>query len=301
MNAPVKTPNPVGLLAELTHRCPLGCPYCSNPLELESRATEIDTETWKRVFSEAAALGVLHAHLSGGEPAARRDLARDRRPLRLGRPLHQSDHLRDRPDAGAREGAGRRRPRSCAALDPGFARRPPPTASPAIRAPSQRKQAVAAWVIEAGLPLTVNAVIHRANIARAGEMVKLAVALGAQARRDRAYAILRLGHHQSRRPDADRGAGRRRRSPRSRRCARLTPASSSSTTSSPTITRAIPRPAWAAGPSAPSTSRRRARCLPCHAAETHSGPRILERARSLAGGHLVPFAGASTPFAARRG
>ena len=74
MNAPVKTPNPVGLLAELTHRCPLGCPYCSNPLDLESRTREIDAETWNRVFSEAAALGVLHAHLSGGEPAARRDL-----------------------------------------------------------------------------------------------------------------------------------------------------------------------------------------------------------------------------------
>src|SRR5271156_4879083 len=65
---------PVGILAELTHRCPLACPYCSNPHELDARADELDTETWKRVFSEAAALGILHAHLSGGEPAARRDL-----------------------------------------------------------------------------------------------------------------------------------------------------------------------------------------------------------------------------------
>jgi PqqA peptide cyclase len=24
---------PQGLLAELTHRCPFQCPYCSNPLE----------------------------------------------------------------------------------------------------------------------------------------------------------------------------------------------------------------------------------------------------------------------------
>src|SRR5580704_1001151 len=65
---------PLGLLAELTHRCPLGCPYCSNPLTLDPRDGELDTETWARVFAEAAALGVLQVHLSGGEPGARRDL-----------------------------------------------------------------------------------------------------------------------------------------------------------------------------------------------------------------------------------
>ena len=47
---PQRAPRPLGLLAELTHRCPLGCPYCSNPLALESRAGELDTATWARVF-----------------------------------------------------------------------------------------------------------------------------------------------------------------------------------------------------------------------------------------------------------
>src|SRR3954470_21866840 len=70
-----RAPRPLGLLAELTHRCPLGCPYCSNPLALEPRADELATADWARVFEEAAALGVLQVHLSGGEPAARRDLA----------------------------------------------------------------------------------------------------------------------------------------------------------------------------------------------------------------------------------
>lgn len=69
-----EVPAPLGLLAELTHRCPLHCPYCSNPVELERRSGELDTATWTRVFSEAAALGVLQVHLSGGEPTARRDL-----------------------------------------------------------------------------------------------------------------------------------------------------------------------------------------------------------------------------------
>ena len=63
-------PAPIGLLAELTHRCPLRCPYCSNPLELDRRSAELDTEDWLRVLSEAAALGVLQVHLSGGEPTA---------------------------------------------------------------------------------------------------------------------------------------------------------------------------------------------------------------------------------------
>src|SRR6478672_269859 len=67
-------PAPLGMLAELTHRCPLHCPYCSNPIELDRRSTELDTETWLRVFSEASGLGVLQVHLSGGEPTARKDL-----------------------------------------------------------------------------------------------------------------------------------------------------------------------------------------------------------------------------------
>ncbi len=65
---------PLGLLAELTHRCPLGCPYCSNPLAFDAREDELNTATWVRVFREAAGLGVLQVHLSGGEPGARRDL-----------------------------------------------------------------------------------------------------------------------------------------------------------------------------------------------------------------------------------
>ncbi len=65
---------PVGMLAELTHRCPLQCPYCSNPIKLLKAADELDTETWLSVFAQAADLGVLQAHLSGGEPTLRQDL-----------------------------------------------------------------------------------------------------------------------------------------------------------------------------------------------------------------------------------
>src|ERR1700685_1906923 len=66
--------NPLALIAEITHRCPLHCVYCSNPLELTARSEELETADWLRVFREAAALGVLHLHLTGGEPLARPDL-----------------------------------------------------------------------------------------------------------------------------------------------------------------------------------------------------------------------------------
>ena len=68
------TQNPLALVAELTHRCPLHCVYCSNPLELQSRANELPTEVWSRVFREAAAAGVLQADFTGGEPLARLDI-----------------------------------------------------------------------------------------------------------------------------------------------------------------------------------------------------------------------------------
>jgi pyrroloquinoline quinone biosynthesis protein E len=66
--------NPLALIAELTHRCPLHCVYCSNPLELTQRSTELSTENWSRVFQEAAALGVLQADFTGGEPLTRPDI-----------------------------------------------------------------------------------------------------------------------------------------------------------------------------------------------------------------------------------
>ncbi len=176
---PTPIPAPVGILAELTHRCPLSCPYCSNPVELDSRAGELDTETWKRVFSEAAAVGILHAHLSGGEPAARRDLVEIvahckkvglyTNLITSGIGLTQ-ERMRELADAGldhvqlSIQDALPELADKIAGYKGAFA----------------RKIEVAKWVNEVGIPLTVNAVIHRANIARAGRMVEFAVELGAR-------------------------------------------------------------------------------------------------------------------------
>src|SRR5262245_18001345 len=64
----------VGLLAELTHRCPLQCSYCSNPIELERVNKELTTEMWCSVIRQAGEMCILQVHLSGGEPTARKDL-----------------------------------------------------------------------------------------------------------------------------------------------------------------------------------------------------------------------------------
>src|SRR5207245_6034922 len=67
-------PRPYALLAEITYRCPLHCPYCSNPTQVRNDQ-ELTANEWTRVIREAAALGVLQIGFSGGEPLARRDLA----------------------------------------------------------------------------------------------------------------------------------------------------------------------------------------------------------------------------------
>jgi PqqA peptide cyclase len=175
----LNVPAPVGLLAELTHRCPLGCPYCSNPLELDRRSDELDTDTWKRVFSEAAALGILHAHLSGGEPAARRDL------MEIVAHCAKVGLYTNLITSGiglTRDGLGRL---AEAGLDHVQLSIQDCEAASADRIAGYdgaftRKIDVARWVHEVDIPLTVNAVMHRANIERAGRMVAFAVKLGAR-------------------------------------------------------------------------------------------------------------------------
>jgi pyrroloquinoline quinone biosynthesis protein E len=178
VNPPTTIPAPLGLLAELTHRCPLGCPYCSNPLALDQRVDELDTATWARVFREAAGLGVLQVHLSGGEPAARRDLA---------------DIVKAAREAGLYSNlitsAVGLTPRTLATLaDAGLdhvqisiqdSEEQSADHIAGYPGASQRKRALAAEVVKLDLPLTVNMVVHRANIARVGAMVELALALGA--------------------------------------------------------------------------------------------------------------------------
>ncbi|MES9949071.1 MAG: pyrroloquinoline quinone biosynthesis protein PqqE [Candidatus Thiodiazotropha sp.] len=67
-------PKPLWLLAELTYKCPLQCPYCSNPLDIARYKDELTTEEWIRVFRQARALGAVQLGFSGGEALVRKDL-----------------------------------------------------------------------------------------------------------------------------------------------------------------------------------------------------------------------------------
>jgi pyrroloquinoline quinone biosynthesis protein E len=174
-----EAPPPIGLLAELTHRCPLRCPYCSNPLELDRRSDELDNATWTRVLGEAAALGVLHVHLSGGEPTARQDvvdITRRCAELDLYSNLITSGvgGAAAKLDALAQAGLDHVQ-LSIQAVDPGNADR-----IGGLNGAHVQKLAFAGRVRDLGLALTLNAVIHRGNIGEVEAMIDLAVALGAR-------------------------------------------------------------------------------------------------------------------------
>ena len=168
---------PTTLLAELTHRCPLHCPYCSNPLELARSTAELSTEDWKRVFTEARALGVLQLGLSGGEPLVRRDLE------------ELVDHARDvglyqtlvTSALGlTRERAVRLKEAGLDHLQISFQDAERESAERIAGTRSwDAKHRAAAWAKELDFAFTVNVVLHRANLDRLGVIIDMAAALGA--------------------------------------------------------------------------------------------------------------------------
>jgi PqqA peptide cyclase len=170
---------PVGLLAELTHRCPLQCPYCSNPLALERVAGELPTEVWLDVMAQAADLGILQLHLSGGEPTVRRDLEQivaQAAKVGLYSNLITAAVLLTRERLETLAGHG---------LDHVQISIQDANAANADRIAHYRdghakKLEAAGWVRALGLPLTVNAPIHRQNIDSLPAIIDLAVSLGAQ-------------------------------------------------------------------------------------------------------------------------
>ncbi|MEE7561471.1 pyrroloquinoline quinone biosynthesis protein PqqE, partial [Xanthomonas sp. Kuri4-2] len=170
---------PLSLLLELTHRCPLACPYCSNPLQLATLREELETDDWRSALDQAAAMGVLQAHFSGGEPMLRKDLpalVAHARTLGLysnlitsgvagGEPMldrlceagleHVQLSVQDADAAGADRIAG-------------------------YRDSLPKKIAFARAARARGLPLTLNAVIHRHNAERVPAMIELALDLDAE-------------------------------------------------------------------------------------------------------------------------
>lgn len=168
---------PTTLLAELTHRCPLHCPYCSNPMEMVRAQGEMGTEDWKRVFTQARQLGVLQLGLSGGEPLVRKDLeelAIHARGLGLYTTLVTSGLGLTRVRAERLREAGLEHIQiSIQDADPEVAEKIAGVSS------VKQKQAAAAIVKELGFAFSINVVLHRANLDRIGSIIELAAELGA--------------------------------------------------------------------------------------------------------------------------
>jgi len=173
----VSTNHPTTLLAEITHRCPLHCPYCSNPLSMVGAHNELGAEDWKRVFSQARELGVLQLGLSGGEPLVRpevEELAAHAHTLGLYTTLVTSGVGLTRPRAEKLREAGLEHIQ-ISIQDSDQATADHIAGMSAVR----QKLAAAAVVRELGFAFSINIVLHRANIDRIGEMIELAASLGA--------------------------------------------------------------------------------------------------------------------------
>ncbi|MCR9095871.1 MAG: pyrroloquinoline quinone biosynthesis protein PqqE [bacterium] len=168
---------PLNLIAELTYRCPLQCPYCSNPLAFRERREGLSAEDWGRVFREAAALGVVHVGLTGGEPSTRKDLpeiveravAADLYPhlVTAGLPL-TPDGLSELADVGLRSVQVSIQDATAEGSDRIAGTR----SFDAKLALCERTKAL-------DLALTINCVLHRENLDAIGEVIALAERLGA--------------------------------------------------------------------------------------------------------------------------
>ena len=173
----MNTYRPYALLAELTYRCPLHCPYCSNPTS--DRAGEgLSTSEWQRVIGEAAALGVLHVGFSGGEPLLRRDLEAlvvTARGAGLYTNLITSAVGLDERRAGELQAAG------LDSVQISFQADEAELADTIAGARAHaHKLAAVGWVRACGLALSMNIVLHRGTIERLPAMIAFAASLGAQ-------------------------------------------------------------------------------------------------------------------------
>ncbi|ATF20347.1 pyrroloquinoline quinone biosynthesis protein PqqE [Phaeobacter gallaeciensis] len=170
---------PMAMLAELTHRCPLACPYCSNPTELLSKDSELSTQLWGDIFQQAAALGVLQLHLSGGEPASRRDL------VELVVAARKAGLYTNLITSGIGLTEKRLHALDDAGLDHVQLSLQGVTATMADRIGGYkggfaRKMHVAEVIANIGFPLTLNAVMHRANLDDLSATIDMAQRLGAR-------------------------------------------------------------------------------------------------------------------------
>ncbi|MEO0972677.1 MAG: pyrroloquinoline quinone biosynthesis protein PqqE [Pseudomonadota bacterium] len=182
-NAPQPVDMPAGitrphwLLAELTYRCPLQCPYCSNPVDMARYREELTTEQWKRILYDARAMGAVQLGFSGGEPLVRKDLEE---LISYGRELGYYSNL-------ITSGVGMDEARVRAFREAGLDhiqisfQASDETLNNYIAGTDsfEHKLAMARAVKAQGYPMVLNIVIHRQNIEQIEAILDMAVELQA--------------------------------------------------------------------------------------------------------------------------
>ncbi|MFL5905341.1 MAG: radical SAM protein, partial [Solirubrobacteraceae bacterium] len=166
-------PRPYTLVAELSYRCPLRCPYCSNPRDIgaDRYRAELEGEHWKRVFHEARALGVLQLALTGGEPMLRRDLDE---LVAAGRDAGLYSTLVTGATLFSRERAERLKEAGLDHVQVSI-QSPDPEENDRIAGNRsfEKKIGAARVARDLGFPLTINCVLHRQNLDRIEEILRL--------------------------------------------------------------------------------------------------------------------------------
>ena len=169
---------PYTLICELTYRCPLQCVYCSNPLDWQAQPDALDDADWHRVLREAAELGVVHAHFTGGEPLLRPGLEE---MIRVARAAGLYTNL-------ITSGIGLSATKMTRLVEAGLEHvqlslqgsDADTMAQVARLGAHDKKLAAAVHVRAAGLSLTLNVVLHRLNIHQIDDLIDLALEMGAR-------------------------------------------------------------------------------------------------------------------------
>lgn len=169
---------PRALIAEITHRCPLHCVYCSNPVQMQRRSEELSTQEWISIFQQAGEMGVLQLHLTGGEPLSRSDLTQ---LVRAARGAQLYSHLitsgvgldQDRLDYLVEAGLDH--------IQLSFQDTEESSANDFAGARSHGiKLRVASMIRDRRIAFTVNVVVHRRNLDRIEQLIAFAEQTGAQ-------------------------------------------------------------------------------------------------------------------------
>ena len=170
---------PYSIICELTYRCPLQCPYCSNPVDFGRYKNELDTHEWERILCEASELGVIQVHFSGGEPLLRKDIIQIVKKARelgmysnmsTGGTLLTETLVHDLRTAGLDN------------LQISFQDADAYNSDyiSGVPASFEKKKKAAILAKSAGFPLTINVVLHKQNLDNIDAIIDLAEDLGAE-------------------------------------------------------------------------------------------------------------------------